>query len=158
MEYIKKDTDRNLIVLIIFFLILFISFTVYYESELRGISVKKWQNDKQIEEVTAQVMLEKLNSTERLNKLALIDKEFLEEKYSDLVVQHENLKKENSGLQEELTLMKSELEYQKVKIDGPVAQFRLIQDKNEQIKQLKEKISALCQSLKENNISDEGCK
>lgn len=144
--------------MIIFFLILFISFTVYYESELRSLSAKKGQNDRQLEEVTAQFIVEKLNSTERLNKLALIGKEFLEEKYSDLVVRYESLKKENSGLQEELTLVKSELEYQKVKIDGPVAQFRLIQDKNEQIRQLKEKVDALCQNLKENNISGEGCK
>ncbi|MDP3765434.1 MAG: hypothetical protein Q8R04_02895 [Nanoarchaeota archaeon] len=157
MKFLAKDVNKSLLVLIIFFLILFITFTIYYESVLRNTSAEKSQYDKKFGELTSQLVLEKLSKSAKLNEIALIDKTSLEEKYSDLAAQNENLKKEKMELQEEITLLKSELEYHKVKLDGPVAQFRLIQNKNQQISQLKEKIDALCSRLKYNNFSEKEC-
>ena len=157
MKYIKKDVDRTLLVLLIFFLVLFLSFTVYYETTLRKTLSIKGESDKILSEVTAQSIMEKLNATDRIRKYASIDREMLEEKYSDLLVQQENLEKEKTKLQEELILLKSQLEYQQVKIDGPVAQFKLIQEKNQQINELKEKIDALCLMLNSTNFSGKEC-
>ena len=157
MKFLAKDVNKSLLVLMIFLLVLFITFTVYYEYTLRNISAGQNEHDKKFSELTAQAIFEKLNKSTRLKEIALIDKASLEEKYNDLAAQNENLKKEKITLQEEITLLKSQLEYQKVKLDGPVAQFRLIQDKNQQISQLKEKIDALCLRLKDSNSSDKDC-
>ena len=157
MKYIKKDVDRTLLVLIIFFLVLFLFFTAYYEAALRKTLNLEGQNSRKLSEITAQSILEKLNATDNVKKYALIDKAVLEEKYNELVIQHENLKKEKTKLEEELTLLKSQMEYQKAKIEGPVIQFRLIQEKNEEIKELKNKIDALCSMLKEDGSSVAEC-
>ena len=157
MKFLAKDVNKSLLVLMIFFLILFIAFTIYYESALQNISAGKNDQDRKFSELTAQLIFEKLNKSTRLKEIALIDKALLEEKYSDLVAQNENLKKEKMALREEITLLESQLEYHKVRLDGPVAQFRLIQNKNQQISQLKEKIGALCSVLKYNNLSEKEC-
>ena len=157
MKFLAKDVNKSLLVLMIFFLILFIAFTIYYEIALQNISAGKTDQDRKFSELTAQAILEKLNKSTRLKEIALIDKALLEEKYNDLVAQNENLKKEKMALQEEITLLESQLEYHKVRLDGPVAQFRLIQNKNQQISQLKEKIDALCSMLKYNNLSEKEC-
>ena len=157
MKYLKKDVDKTLLVLIMFFLVLFLFFTVYYESALRKTLNTEGQNSKKLSEITAQSILEKLNATERIREYALMDKAVLEEKYNDLVIQHENLQKEKMKLQDEVIFLQSQLEYQKVKLDGPVSQFRLIQSKNQQIKELKNKIDALCSMLNDTNSYVKEC-
>ncbi|MAG91615.1 hypothetical protein CMO83_02985 [Candidatus Woesearchaeota archaeon] len=157
LNFLTKDVDKNLLILITFFLILFIVFTVYYESNLRNLLDEKKQNDELLGEITARAVMDKLNESVSSKELALIDKAVLEEKYSELLVQFEVLNKEKEKLQKELTLAKSSLEYQEVKIDGPVAQFRLIQSKNEQINGLKAQIEAICKELAEDDVSVEGC-
>ena len=87
-----------------------------------------------------------------------MDKAALEDKYNDLVIRHESLKKEKMKLDDEIVLLKSELEYQKVKLDGPLSQMRLIQDKNGQIKELNYKIEILCSMLKNANFSAKECR
>ena len=54
MKYIKKDVNKTLLVLIMFFLILFLFFTVYYEAALRKILKVEGQNTKKLTEITAQ--------------------------------------------------------------------------------------------------------
>lgn len=158
MKFLKHDIDKRLLVLVSFFIILLIIYTVYYEVTFRNFLSKKEEYDKQSGEITAQVILKKLNQTDKLKEIALIDKALLEERYYNLLVKSENLKKEKEALQEEITILKSQLEYQKVKIDGPVAQFRLIQDKNQQLKQLNDKLEAVCSKLRDYNISAEECR
>jgi len=157
MKFLNKDINRRLLALIIVLLVLFIIFTVYYETTLSYILRTKKQNDERFSEITSQIILEKLNETDRLKEIAVIDKFILEEKYNDLGVENKNLKNKITALQEELTLVKSELDYQKVKVEGPIAQFRLIQNKNQLIQQLNEKISVLCSKIKYYNSSDKEC-
>lgn len=157
MKFLKKDINTSLLVLITFFLIMFIGFTIYYESALSDVVHRKNINDERLGEITAKLTLEKLNSSARLKQLALIDKALLEQKYNELVEQNENMKKERDILQNQITLLKSELEYQNSKFDGPTAQFRLIQEKNEEIKQLNEEIKGLCSMLKDYNITARDC-
>ena len=157
MRFLKKDVNTSLIVLIIFFLVMFIGFTIYYESTLRDVLHIKSQSEQQLTQMTASLVLDKFNNSDNLRKLALVDKALLEQKYNDLEKQNNQLNDEKSALQREITLLNSEIEYQKVKLDGPVAQFRLIQEKNGQIMQLQDKINVICMQLKQNNISVNGC-
>jgi len=157
MRFLTKDVNKSLLVMLIFFLVLFISFTVYYESSYRKLLGIKNQNDKRISEITAQLIIEKLNKTDTPKELALIDKAILENKYSALLIQKENLEKEKKELKQEITLLKSRLEYEDVRSDGPVAQFRLIQSKNQQINELSEKIAVLCSKIKEYDFYYKEC-
>ena len=54
-------------------------------------------------------------------------------------------------------MLKSEIEYNQVRVDGPLAGFRNIQDKNQQIQDLKNEIDVLCAKLKDNNIQSKEC-
>lgn len=157
MKFLSKDVNKSLLVLITFFLVLFIAFTVYYQTSLRNIVKEKSQYDEKLGMITAQLIAQKLNKTNNLKDIALIDKSVLEDKYNQLVAQKEELESEKEALSKEITLLKSELEYGQAKIDGPTAQFRLIQDKNEQIRQLKSRIDNLCMQLKLNNITSAEC-
>ena len=157
MKFLTKDVNKSLLVLITFFLVLFIAFTVYYQVSLRSVVKEKNQYDEKLGMITAQLIAQKLNRSNNLKDIALIDKAVLEDKYNELAAQKDELENEKELLNKEITLLKSEIEYQKVKNDGPAAQFRLIQEKNEQIRQLKSKIDALCLQLKQNNITATEC-
>ena len=157
MRFLKKDINKSLLVMIIFFLVLFTGFTVYYEYALRDIINNKIVNEEKLGEITARLTSAQVNNSARIKQIALIDRIVLEQKYNELVEQNENLKRERDTLQGEINLLKSEVEYQKAKLDGPVAQFRLIQDKNEQIKNLNDKINVLCLVMKNYNITGKDC-
>ena len=158
MKFLTKDVNKSLLVMITFFLILFAAFTVYYQTELRGVVSEKNKYDEKIGAITAQLIIQKLNKSDSLKETAMIDKIVLEDKYNELAAKNEQLQSETQSLKKEITVLDSEIEYQKVKIDGPVAQFRLIQEKNQQIKQLKEIIDGICIYLKQKNMSVNGCK
>ena len=157
MKFLTKDVNKSLLVMITFFLILFIAFTVYYQTQLRGVVSEKNKYDEKLGAITAQLIVQKLNKSNRLKEIALMDKVVLEDKYNELAAKNEQLQSETQSLKKEITILDSEIEYQKVKIDGPVAQFRLIQEKNQQIKQLKEIIDGICIYLKQKNMSVNGC-
>lgn len=157
MRFLAKDVNRSLLVLIAFFLVLFIAFTVYYEVSLKKAVSQKRDYDEKTSMITAQLIVQKLNRSNSVQEIALMDKAVLEHKYNELAAEKEKLEAEKKELKEEITLLKSEIEYQKVKIDGPVAQFRLIQEKNQLIRQLNEKIAELCAYLRRDNISVDKC-
>jgi len=71
--------------------------------------------------------------------------------------QNENLKKEKENLEQQIIVLKSEIEYNDVKLDGPVAQFRLIQDKNQQISELKMIIVSICSKLNSSSVFVKEC-
>ena len=157
MPFLTKDVNKSLLVLLIFFLVLFIGFTVYSTSTLRKALGEKKVYDENLGKITAEIVMQRLNQTNSQKDIAMIDKLVLESKYNELLTQYGNLDKEKTALEGEVSTLKSQMEYQKVKVEGPVAQFRLIQDKNDQIMQLKAKIDALCSKLKENHIFDKDC-
>ncbi len=157
MKFLKHDINRNLLILIVFFLLLFIFYTVYYENILRTVLTKKSDYDQNYSEFTAQAIMEKLNKTDKLKELAIIDKALLEEKYYELLVKNDKLRKDKESLANEVVLLKSKLEYSKSKDEGPTAQFRLIQDKNQQIKDLKDRLETLCTRLKNLNYEAQEC-
>ena len=147
MNFLKKDINRRLLVLIVFFLVIFIGFTVYYEYAIRKILNAKSQTDELLGGLAGNLILQKLNQTDKLKEIALLDKAVLEDKYNQLSSQNENLKKEKDNLQQQIIVLKSEIEYNKVKLEGPVVQFRMIQDKNQQIAELKKIIDLICSKI-----------
>lgn len=157
MNFLKKDINRRLLVLIIFFLVIFIGFTVYYEYTIRAVLKAKGTTDDLLGELGSRSIIQKLNQTDKLKEIALLDKAVLEDKYSQLTAQNENLRKENDNLQQEILLLKSEIEYNNVKLDGPVAQFRLIQDKNQQISELRKIVDSICSKLKNSSVFIKEC-
>lgn len=157
MRFLTKDVNRSLLALIIFFLILFIGFTVYSTSVLRGTAEEKYVYDEKLGRITADIILEKLNKSNNVKDMALIDKAVLENKYNELSSQYNKLNEQKDALQEEINTLKSQIEYANIRIEGPVEQFRLIQQKNKEINDLKETLQALCSKLKESNISAKEC-
>ena len=157
MRFLTKDVNRSLLALIIFFLILFIGFTVYSTSVLRGTAEEKYAYDEKLGRITADIILEKLNKSNSLKDLALIDKTVLEYKYNELFSQYNWLNEQKEALEEEINTLKSQIEYANIRIEGPIAQFRLIQQKNKEISDLKEALQALCSKIEEINISTKGC-
>ena len=142
--------------MIVFFLVIFIGFTVYYEYAIRKILNAKSQTDELLGGLTGNSILQKLNQTDKLKEIALLDKAVLEDKYNQMSAQNENLKKERDNLEQQIIVLKSEIEYNKVKLEGPVVQFRLIQDKNGQISELKKIIDSICAKIN-NTISIKEC-
>ncbi len=157
MKFLNHDINRTLLGLVISFLIFFIISSLYYEISLKRIASLNNENNESIDKITVNAIMERLNDSDRVRASALIDKVFLEEKYASLMIENEALDKEKIRLKEEATFLKSQLEYQKVKLEGPVAQFMLIQDKNGQMRFLKEKIDTLCFLLKSKNVSTDEC-
>src|SRR3989344_3764122 len=129
MRFLTKDVNRSLLVLIIFFLVLFIGFTVYSTSVLRGTAEEKYVYDEKIGKITADIILEKLNKSNSLKDMALIDKTVLENKYSELFNQYNTLNEQKETLEKEINTLKSQIEYTSISTEGPVEQFRLIQQK-----------------------------
>lgn len=156
MNFLKKDINRRLLVLIVFFLVIFIGFTVYYEYTIRKVLNAKSQTDGLLGGLTGNSILAKLNQTDKLKEIALLDKAVLEDKFNQILAQNENLKKERDNLQQQILVLKSEIEYNNVKLDGPVAQFRLIQEKNQVILQLKKTVEMICSKIN-NTLSVREC-
>ena len=157
MRFLTKDVNRSLLVLIIFFLVLFIGFTIYSTSVLRGTAEEKYIYDEKLGKITAQIILEKLNQSDNLRNLALVDKAVLEHKYNELLANYNSLNEQKEDLEGEINTLKSQIEYSNMRIEGPVEQFRLIQQKNKEISDLKEALQALCLKLEESSISAEEC-
>jgi hypothetical protein len=157
LKSIKKDVNKNLLVLITFFLFLFLGFTIYYQSALNKVSNENSDNERILDEITANMVVEKLNNPDKSSQLALIDKAVLEEKYNKMVSYSGGLELEKARLEKEVIVLKSKLEYNNVRIEGPVSQFRMIQDKNEIIENLNEEIGYLCGRLRNHSIAADGC-
>ena len=151
---ITRDINGKLLLLIIFFLILFIVFTVSYQSTVSRL-VNSRENS--VDDVTMMSILEKINKSNQGKESALIDKVVLEEKYNQVLEQKQELEEEKKSLQDEVVFLKSEIEYSQIRIDGPLANFRNIQDKNQQISELKKTIDSICSKLKNSSVFIKEC-
>ena len=157
MRIIQRDVNKSLLVLNMFFLLLFLAFTVYYQIAIKNTLSEKDGYGQKIGEITAQAVIQKLNKSDTAKELALIDKIVLEDKYNQLLAQREKLEDEKEALKGEITVLKSQIEYHQARIEGPVAQFRLVQEKNAEIQKLNEKIGLLCLKIDSYNITSKEC-
>ena len=157
MRFLTRDVNKSLLMMIAFFLVMFITFTVYYQIELKNVVSEKSKYDEKIGAITAQLILQKINKSNSLNEIAQMDKAVLEYRYNELAADNQKIQNEKEAFQQEIILLNSEIEYQKVKIDGPVEQFRLIQEKNQQISQLKKVIDLVCSKLNNSKVYVKEC-
>ncbi len=153
----QKDINRKLLVLIVIILVLFISTTIYFETAMSK-ALSRYKKEQDIfGGLSANAVLEELNSSSNLKENVLKYKEYLDKKYDELSTVNKDLKKQIENLQAELRLVKSQIDYQKAKEIGPTEQFRLFQSKNEEIQKLKDKIKELCNDFKSYNITNPNC-
>ena len=157
MKFIQKDVDKRLLFLVIVLLILLTSVIIYYEVTLRSLKYRYNKNQEIFGGLTANAIREETNKTSSLKEMVGKYKEYLEKKYDDLSMLNKNLKNQIEELNAELTLVKSQVEYQKAKEVGPTENFRLFQNKNEEISKLKEKVKELCSEFEVSNITSKGC-
>ena len=156
MVIIKKDVNKMLLFLVLIPIVLFISFSAYYDNKLKNITA---EYDKGIlKEATGNIVLE-LNETIQSKEIALKAKESLEQKYSELQSENEGLKSERDKMQTELNSVKSELE--QIKFSKLQEQFQQVQDSlikaNGEISRLIARTNELCRKLEENGGNDEKC-
>ncbi|MBI2655966.1 hypothetical protein HYX06_06105 [Candidatus Woesearchaeota archaeon] len=156
-KIIQRDVNKSLLVLNMFFLLLFLAFTVYYQIALKNTLKEKDGYSEKIGDITAQAVMQKMNKSDTAKELALIDKVVLENKYSELLAQKEKLEEDKEALKGEITILNSQIEYHQARLEGPVAQFRLIQEKNAEIQKLNEKIGLLCLKIGSYNITAKEC-
>lgn len=151
---IKKDVNKVLLFLVIIPIILFISFSTYYENKLKNITIEHNKSKK----VTGKAVFEQANETMQLKETFQRDKEFFENKYSELNTENENLKTEKDRLQSGLNSAKSELENLNDKFSRLQSQFQQVQNSlihtNEQISRLLAKNNELCNKLKSKDSSE----
>ena len=158
MRLIQRDVNKSLLILNMFFLLLFLAFTVYYQIALKNTLKEKEGYNQKIGAITANAVMQKLNKSDTAKELALIDKVMLEDKYNEILAQKEKLEGDKEALKGEITVLKSQMEYHQAKIEGPVAQFRLIQEKNAEIQKLNERIGLLCLQINNYNITLKECR
>ncbi|MDP3766166.1 MAG: hypothetical protein Q8R04_06655 [Nanoarchaeota archaeon] len=115
---------------------------------MKNISI---EYEKKFQETTGKVVL--ANETISLKETFQKDREFFEEKYSNLNMENQELKNNNEKLQLKLNSVKSELEDAKAKFDKLYSQFQQVQNSlikaNGQISSLIYKNQELCRKLKE---------
>ena len=157
MGLIRKDIDKTLLISVISLSIIVVSVIIFYEIRLGRAMAGYNENLKLNNWVTANAVVEELNKTLELKDTALIDKKYLEMKYSELAAQNNKLLQDIGNLKSELIIAKSTEEYQKARDGGPVVQFRIIQSKNSEIGKLREELGNLCLKLKSHNLSAEEC-
>ena len=142
-----------LLLLIIALVLIFSWSTAYYENALKNVSMQYNKNMEKLQEATGNVIVEKANETIQLKETYEKDKEFFEQKYYDLSIENEELKREKEGMQAELNSVKSELEDAKNKFDILQSHFQQVQNSlikaNEQISSLIYRNQELCRKLKE---------
>ena len=157
MKFIKKDIDKRLLVLVIVLLVLLASLTIYYEAAFHKLLTRYNKNQKIFGDLTADAIIEEFNKTSSIKENILTYKSYLEKKYDELDTLNKNLKNQVESLKSELSLVKSQMDYQRAKEAGPTEQFRLFQGKNDKITKLNAKIRELCSKLGAYNISDRDC-
>ena len=105
----------------------------------------------------ADAVIEEFNKTSSIKENVRKYKEYFEKKYDDLNTINQNLKVEIENLKAELMLIKSQIECQKARDLGPTENFRLFQNKNDEINKLNKKVKELCSELEAHNLSDSTC-
>ena len=152
---IKKDINTMLLSMIMVLIVAFTSITAYYNYKLDVITLEYNSN---LQEITGKAVLQKQNETVVLKESTKHDKEMLEQGYSSLKFENENLKAEKAGMESELNSAISGLEEQRNKFNILETRFREVQDSlskaNDEISRLIAMNKGLCRKVKDYNPDD----
>ena len=157
MKFIQRDVNKRLLFLVILLLVLLAMSTIYYVFKLKSLSDRYSKDQEIFGEITSNAVINDLNTSSNLQKKVKVYKEYIENRYDELNTLNKNLKNEVESLKAELSLVKSQIEYQKAKDIGPTENFRLFQNKNDKINKLREQVKELCSEIEAHNISNKDC-
>ena len=159
MRFIKKDINKSLLVFIVVLIVLLVGSATYYALSFSSLLSRYNKNQKAFSELTANAVLDSADilSVQKYRENLEKRYDYLSVQNSDLGTLNAKLKLEIGDLNSQIILLKSQIEYQKAKDIGPTEQFRLFQGKNEEIKDLKSKISAICSEIESKNITIKEC-
>src|SRR3989338_9220649 len=111
MAFMKRDVNIGLLILIIAAVIIFSSFSVYYQYTFKNVSLDYQNKLEQLGQVTTELSKQKqeLNQTYSLRVKAEQDKNTLDVKYTEVRDENQQLSRDNTNLRLEVTSIKSEL-------------------------------------------------
>src|SRR3989344_5691679 len=109
MAFMKRDVNIGLLVLIIAAAIIFSSFSVYYQSTFKNVSLEYKNKLEQLGQTTTELSKQKqeLNQTYSLRVKAEQDKNTLDAKYTEVRDENEQLSGDNTNLRLEVASTKS---------------------------------------------------
>lgn len=167
MAYMKRNVNLGLLIVIVASLIMFIAFTIYFETQFKQKNSNIELKIKELEQVTNELGLKKraLNETSELKTKAETDRKALDAKYKDISDENLGLHQDNTNLRLELSQTKSdlagkidELEQNKVILAQTQQQLATanseIVSKNARISDLKDDKDAVCAAYTTLNLGN----
>ena len=120
MAFMKRDVNIGLLVLIIAAVIIFSSFSVYYQSTFKNVSLEYQNKLEQLGQITTELSKQEqeLNQTYGLRVKAEEDKNTLDVKYTEVRDENEQLSSDNTNLRLEVASAKSELSEKTVQLEA----------------------------------------
>src|SRR3989344_9653050 len=100
MAFMKRDVNIGLLILIIAAVIVFSSFSVYYQSTFKNVSLDYLNKLEQLNRVTSELSKQKqeLNQTYSLRTKAEEDKKTLDVKYTEVRDENEQPSSDNTNM------------------------------------------------------------
>lgn len=120
MAFMKRDVNIGLLILIIAAVIIFSSFSVYYQSTFKNVSLEYQNKLEQLGQITTELSKQKqeLNQTYGLRVKAEEDRKTLDVKYTEVRDENQQLSSDNSNLRTEVSSAKSELAEKTVQLEA----------------------------------------
>ena len=120
MAFMKRDVNIGLLILIIAAVIVFSSFSVYYQSTFKNVSLEYQNKLEQLGKITTELSKQKqeLNQTSSLRVKAEEDRKTLDVKYTEVRDENQQLSGDNTNLRLEVASAKSELSEKTVQLEA----------------------------------------
>lgn len=161
MKFIQKDINKTLLYLLLIPLILSILVAVYYQYKFKNVSVEYDKDKEELEVFTGRIVLEQLNKTISDQVTAQKGKELLEQWYSNLKAENEELKKQLEHLKNESSEFDFGANAQNIDLRKLHNRITMLQktltDVNVQIAEIAVKIRELCEETKSAGQKNEKC-
>ena len=111
MAFMKRDVNIGLLILIIAAVIVFTSFSVYYQYTFKNVYLEYQNKLDQLGQITTELSKQKqeLNQTYSLRVKVEEDKKTLDVKYTEVRDENQQLSSDNTNLRSEVASTKSEL-------------------------------------------------
>src|SRR3990167_4743628 len=120
MAFMKRDVNIGLLILIIAAVVIFSSFSVYYQYTFKNVSLDYQNKLEQLGQVTTELSKQKqeLNQTYSLRVKAEEDRNTLDVKYTEVRDENQQLSSDNTNLRLEVASAKSELSEKAAELDA----------------------------------------
>ena len=153
MAFMKRDVNIGLLILIIAAVIVFSSFSVYYQSTFKNVSLDYQNKLEQLGQVTAELSKQKqeLNQTYSLRVKAEEDRKTLDVKYTEVRDENQQLSGDNTNLRSEVSSTKNQLAEAQIELESKKVQLAQTQADlsaaNSKISSLNSDLDDVCTAL-----------